>query len=182
MSAVPAGVVPVVPRAGLDPSFQPPAGATCLAEESRTYLLDGVVYRPQAPWTLTVHALLRHLEAVGYRGSPGWSAPASTRLADSNCATSTASWCIPTPGRTEGSSRLPGYCVNCTTRRPASSHLQMRCGCPGTHTGQRPIPSSGMATSGRGTSSPATAFPSPSSTGSSPGRSTRSTRSPRRSV
>jgi len=70
MSAVPAGVVPVVPRAGLDPSFQPPDGATCLAEESRTYLLDGVVYRPQAPWTASVHALLRHLESVGYRGSP----------------------------------------------------------------------------------------------------------------
>lgn len=70
MSAVRSGVVPVVPRAGLDPSFQPPAGATCLAEESRTYLLNGIVYRPQAPWTSTVHALLRHLEAVGYRGSP----------------------------------------------------------------------------------------------------------------
>ena len=39
MSAVPAGVVPVVPRAGLDPSFQPPDGARCLAEELRTYLL-----------------------------------------------------------------------------------------------------------------------------------------------
>ena len=70
MSAVPAGVVPVVPRAGLDPSFQPPAGAKCVAEQSRTYLLDGIVYRPQAPWTPTVHALLRHLESVGYRGSP----------------------------------------------------------------------------------------------------------------
>lgn len=70
MPAVPAGVVPVVPRAGLDPSFQPPAGATCLAKESRTYLVDGIVYRPQAPWTATVHALLRHLESVGYRGSP----------------------------------------------------------------------------------------------------------------
>ena len=70
MSAVPAGVVPVVPRTGLDPSFQPPAGAMCLAEESRTYLLDGILYRPQAPWTPTVHALLCHLESVGYRGSP----------------------------------------------------------------------------------------------------------------
>lgn len=70
MSAVPAGVVPVVPRAGLDPSFQPPPSATCLSEESRTYLLDGTVYRPQAPWTPSVHALLRHLGSVGYRGSP----------------------------------------------------------------------------------------------------------------
>lgn len=70
MSAVPAGVVPVVPRAGHDPSLQPPAGATCLSEESRTYLLDGIVYRPQVPWTSTVHALLRHVESVGYRGSP----------------------------------------------------------------------------------------------------------------
>ena len=70
MSAPTAGVVPVVPRAGLDPSFQPPAGATCLSEESRTYLHGGTVYRPRAPWTAAVHALLRHLEAVGYRGSP----------------------------------------------------------------------------------------------------------------
>lgn len=52
-----------------DSSFQPPPGATCLAEESRTYLLDGIVYRPRAPWTPTVHALLSHLESVGYRGS-----------------------------------------------------------------------------------------------------------------
>ena len=70
MSAVPAGVVPVVPRAGLDPAFVPPDNAVCLAEGSRTYLLDGVVYRPCAPWTPSVHALLRHLESTGYRGSP----------------------------------------------------------------------------------------------------------------
>jgi hypothetical protein len=62
--------MPVVPRAGLDPSFLPPAGATCLSEASRTYLLHGIVYRPHAPWTPTVHALLRHLHDVGYRGSP----------------------------------------------------------------------------------------------------------------
>lgn len=52
-----------------DPPFQPPPGATCLAEESCTYLLDGIVYRPRAPWTPAVHALLHHLESVGYRGS-----------------------------------------------------------------------------------------------------------------
>lgn len=70
MAAVPVGIVPVLPRAGLDPSFVPPDGATCLAEGSRTYLLKGVVYRPLAPWTPSVHALLRHLESGGYRGSP----------------------------------------------------------------------------------------------------------------
>src|SRR2546430_17506725 len=32
--------------------------------------LDGRVYRPTGPWTPTVHALLRHLEAVGFRGAP----------------------------------------------------------------------------------------------------------------
>ena len=70
MSAVPAGILPVVPRMGLDPSFVPPAGATCLAEGSRTHYLDGVVYRPRTPWTPSVHALLRHLDAARYRGSP----------------------------------------------------------------------------------------------------------------
>jgi hypothetical protein len=59
----------VDPRAGLDPSFVAPPGAVFLSE-GKAYLLDGVVYRPTAPWTPSVHALLRHLEAVGYRGAP----------------------------------------------------------------------------------------------------------------
>jgi hypothetical protein len=70
MSAYTAGIVPVDPRAGLDPSFLPPPGATCLSEEARTYLANGIVYRPRTPWTGSVHALLRHLEAAGYRGAP----------------------------------------------------------------------------------------------------------------
>ena len=85
MSAVPAGVVPVVRRAGLDPSFQHPAGAMCLVEESRTYLLDGIVSRPKAPGTPTVQALLRYLESVGYGGSArlvGTGVDAAGRLGD----------------------------------------------------------------------------------------------------
>ena len=70
MSASAFGIVPVDPRAGLDPSFVPPSGAVCLSEDARTYLADGIVYRPRTPWTNAVHALLSHLEEVGYRGSP----------------------------------------------------------------------------------------------------------------
>lgn len=70
MSASSFGIVPVDPRAGLDPSFVPPSGAVCLSEDARTYLADGIVYRPRTPWTGSVHALLSHLEEVGYRGSP----------------------------------------------------------------------------------------------------------------
>ncbi len=69
MSSLRAGITAVDPRAGLDPSFVPPPGAECLSE-GKAYLLDGVVYSPTAPWTPSVHAPLRHLEAVGYRGSP----------------------------------------------------------------------------------------------------------------
>ena len=60
----------VDPRAGIDPSFVPPAGATCVSEDAKVFVLEGRVYRPTAPWTPAVHALLRHLENVGYRGSP----------------------------------------------------------------------------------------------------------------
>jgi hypothetical protein len=33
-------------------------------------LIDGVVHKPASPWTATVHALLRHLEAAGFDGAP----------------------------------------------------------------------------------------------------------------
>jgi hypothetical protein len=33
-------------------------------------LIDGVVHKPGAPWTATVHALLRHLEAAGFDAAP----------------------------------------------------------------------------------------------------------------
>src|SRR3954449_11448938 len=70
MSAPSFGVVPVVPRAGLDPSFVPPPGARCLSEDARVFELAGVIYRPTAPWTPAVHALLGHLETVGFDGAP----------------------------------------------------------------------------------------------------------------
>jgi hypothetical protein len=31
---------------------------------------DGVVFRPSGPWSATTHALLRHLEAVGFSAAP----------------------------------------------------------------------------------------------------------------
>jgi hypothetical protein len=33
-------------------------------------LIDGVVHKPAAPWTSTVHALLRHLEDADFEGAP----------------------------------------------------------------------------------------------------------------
>lgn len=33
-------------------------------------LIGGVVHKPAAPWTSTVHALLRHLEDAGFDGAP----------------------------------------------------------------------------------------------------------------
>src|SRR3954454_4914319 len=33
-------------------------------------LIDDVVHKPAAPWTPTVHALLRHLEDAGFDGAP----------------------------------------------------------------------------------------------------------------
>lgn len=32
--------------------------------------LGDVVHRPARPWTASVHAVLRHLEAVGFDGAP----------------------------------------------------------------------------------------------------------------
>jgi hypothetical protein len=70
VSATPSGITVVDPRAGLDPAFVAPDGAVCLSEDAKVFVLDGSVYRPTAPWTRSVHALLRHLECVGYRGCP----------------------------------------------------------------------------------------------------------------
>jgi hypothetical protein len=33
-------------------------------------LIGGVIHKPAAPWTSTVHALLRHLEEAGFDGAP----------------------------------------------------------------------------------------------------------------
>lgn len=179
MSAVPAGVVPVVPRAGLDPSFQPPPGATCLSEASRTYLLDGTVYRPQAPWTRRSTRCYAIWSPSATAAPHASSARASTPPGDSNCGTSTANPSIPTRGRMPGSSRSHDFSASFTTQPPPSTRRKTPCGCAGTRTARRRIPSSGTATSARGTSSPATHCRSPSSTGSSPAPSIDSTRSPK---
>jgi Ser/Thr protein kinase RdoA (MazF antagonist) len=41
-----------------------------LSERKQVHRSGGMMVRPWAPWTATVHALLRHLEAVGFTGSP----------------------------------------------------------------------------------------------------------------
>ena len=37
---------------------------------TQTRIAGGVVYKPAGPWTPSVNALLRHLEAAGYSGAP----------------------------------------------------------------------------------------------------------------
>src|SRR4051794_8932959 len=70
MSASPLGLTPVDTRAGLDPSFVPPPGATPLDDDRLVFRAGDRLYRPAGPWTTTVHALLRHLEQVGFDGAP----------------------------------------------------------------------------------------------------------------
>jgi Phosphotransferase enzyme family len=41
-----------------------------LSERKRVYRAGSMAVRPSTPWTPAVHALLRHLEAVGFAGSP----------------------------------------------------------------------------------------------------------------
>ncbi|NUT94507.1 MAG: aminoglycoside phosphotransferase family protein [Saccharothrix sp.] len=50
----------------------PPAQPLTAAEggPSNVTHSDGTVLRPARPWTTTVHALLRHLEGVGFTGAP----------------------------------------------------------------------------------------------------------------
>ena len=51
-----------------DPSFEPLAAAE--GGPSLVVRHDDTVLRPAEPWTPTIHALLRHLEAVGFTGAP----------------------------------------------------------------------------------------------------------------
>ena len=51
-----------------DPSFEPLAAAE--GGPSLVVRHDDTILRPVQPWTPTIHALLRHLEAVGFTGAP----------------------------------------------------------------------------------------------------------------
>jgi hypothetical protein len=41
-----------------------------LSERKQVHRAGHLTLRPSAPWTPAVHAVLRHLEAVGFAGSP----------------------------------------------------------------------------------------------------------------
>jgi hypothetical protein len=41
-----------------------------LSERKQVHRSGNLTVRPSAPWTSAVHALLRHLETVGFAGSP----------------------------------------------------------------------------------------------------------------
>lgn len=45
-------------------------GETLLSGDKSVYRKDGMVLRPAAPWTLSVHRLLRHLEQNGFVFAP----------------------------------------------------------------------------------------------------------------
>ncbi|HZT67507.1 MAG TPA: aminoglycoside phosphotransferase family protein [Acidimicrobiales bacterium] len=49
---------------------QEEAHAGVTAAPSRVTITEGVVLRPAGPWTPAVHALLRHLEKVGFAAAP----------------------------------------------------------------------------------------------------------------
>ena len=51
-----------------DPSFDPLPAA--VGGQSLVVRHDNTILRPVQPWTATIHALLRHLEAVGFTGAP----------------------------------------------------------------------------------------------------------------
>ena len=51
-----------------DPSFEPLPAAE--GGPSLVVRHDNTILRPVQPWTATIHALLRHLEAVGFTGAP----------------------------------------------------------------------------------------------------------------
>jgi hypothetical protein len=51
-----------------DPSFEPLAAAE--GGPSQVVRHGDTILRPVQPWTPTIHALLRHLEAVGFAGAP----------------------------------------------------------------------------------------------------------------
>jgi hypothetical protein len=51
-----------------DPSFEPLAAAE--GGPSQVVRHGDIILRPVQPWTPTIHALLRHLEAVGFTGAP----------------------------------------------------------------------------------------------------------------
>ena len=51
-----------------DPSFEPLSAAE--GGPSMVVRHDSTVLRPVQPWTSTIHALLRHLESVGFTGAP----------------------------------------------------------------------------------------------------------------
>jgi hypothetical protein len=51
-----------------DPSYEPLAAAE--GGPSLVVRHDDTILRPVEPWTSTIHALLRHLEAVGFTGAP----------------------------------------------------------------------------------------------------------------
>jgi hypothetical protein len=150
-----------------DPSSEPLAAAE--GGPSQVVRHGDTILRPAQPWTPTIHALLRHLEAVGFAGAPGWSATATTDRATKCSPTSRARSSTRTHGAMRQSGASGGCCASSTTPPQASAPRRRRSGSRGTSTATRPARSSATATPAPGTSWPVMACRWPSSTGPWPG-------------
>jgi hypothetical protein len=121
--------------------------------------IGSTVGRPAGPGAPAVHALLRHLEAVGFSGSPrvvgdGYDADGRQVLTYLEGAS-----IHPHAWSDEGVWRVGRLLRDSTTRPPASGRPLTRTGPPGSSAARTRRRSSATATRGRGTSSPATACP-----------------------
>lgn len=132
--------------------FEPLPGSN--GQPTATVRHGDTILRPAGPWTPAVHALLRHLEEVGFPASPrvvgdgydGQGREVLTyiegRIAHSCPYTGEGIWQV---GR--------GSCAPSTTPPPASGRHQGHAGGPGASAAARPAPSSATATPAPGTSS-----------------------------
>jgi hypothetical protein len=119
-----------------DPSSEPLAAAE--GGPSQVVRHGDTILRPAQPWTPTIHALLRHLEAVGFAGAPGWSATATTDRATKCSPTSRARSSTRTHGAMRQSGASGGCCASSTTPPQASAPRRRRSGSRGTSTADTP--------------------------------------------
>src|SRR6266571_8458103 len=142
-----------------EPLIKPDGLATAVFRDA------GTVRRPAAASSPAVLALLRHLEAVGFPGSP--------RVVDSGYDEDgnevltyvEGEFVHPHAWTGRGSGRSGGCCARSTTPRKASGHRRVPSGRHGSSTALQRRQSSATGTQCPGTSWPGMACQSPSSTG-----------------
>ena len=158
-----------------DPSFEPLAAAE--GGPSSVVRQADTILRPVQPWTPTIPPCCGIWRPSASPALRGWSVMGMTGAATKCSPGSRASCATRTPGATTPSGRSADCSASCTTPRRASIRPGTQPGSRGTSTATRRARSSATATPGHGTSWPATACQSDSSTGPWPGRPTAATRS-----